>query len=165
MEIDRSIDIKAAPEKIWPFLVEPEKIVQWCFTLQDFEYTSQIAYGIDARFTYREQGRFRSIELNCIITEWIENRKITFEMTGGKSFKGYKETWMIEPRSDRSKFSFIQQSHLSYGILGKIMEPVSRRRAEITVGEMLAKLKRLVEEEHHHSFGQDLVGQNWELGL
>jgi len=67
-------------------------------------------------------------------------------MTGGESYKGYKETWMIEPFSDGSKFYFIQQSYLSGGILGKIMEPISRRRAETTVDKMLAKLKRLVEE-------------------
>ena len=147
MEINRSIEIEAGPEKIWPFLVEPEKIVQWCFTLQSFEYTSQISYGVDATFKYREQGRFHSVELNCIITEWIKNKKITFEMTGGKSFKGYKETWMIELCPDGSRFSFIQQSHLPFGILGKIMESVSRRRAEPIVDKMLARLKRLVEED------------------
>jgi hypothetical protein len=146
MEISRSILIEAAPETIWPFLVEPEKIVQWCFTLQSFEYTSQIAFGINATFKYREQGRFRFIELNCIITEWIKNRKITFEMTGGKGFKGYKETWMIESCSNGSKFSFVNQSHIRFGILGKIMACVSQRRAEITVDKMLARLKRLVEQ-------------------
>ncbi len=147
MEINRSIVIKATPEKIWPFLVEPERILQWCFTLQNFEYTDQSSHGVGSSFTYWEQGRFRSIELTCIIKEWIENKKITFEMTGGESYKGYKETWMIEPFSDGSKFHFIQQSYLRGGILGKIMEPITRRRAEITVDEMLAKLKRLVEEE------------------
>ena len=147
MEINRSIAIKAAPAEIWPFLTEPEKIVQWCFTLRSFEYTSQISYGIGASFKYREQGRLHSVELNCVITEWIENKKISFEMTGGKSYKGYKETWMIEPRSDGSKFSFIQESHLTFGILGKIMEPFTLRRAETTVDKMLAKLKRLVEKE------------------
>jgi uncharacterized protein YndB with AHSA1/START domain len=147
MEINRSIEIEAAPEKIWHFLLEPERIVQWCFTLRSFEYTSPMSYGIGASFKYREQGRLHSVELNCIITEWIENKKMTFEMTGGKDFKGYKETWMIEPYSGGSRFSFIQQSHLPFGILGKIMEPVSRRRALATVDEMLARLKRLVEEE------------------
>jgi uncharacterized protein YndB with AHSA1/START domain len=147
MEINRSIEIGAGPEKIWPFLVEPEKIVQWCFTLQSFEYSSPISYGIGASFKYREQGRLHSVELNCIITEWIENKKISFKMTGGKDFKGYNETWMIEPCSGGSRFSFIQQSHLPFGILGKIMEPVSRRRALATVDEMLARLKRLAEEE------------------
>ena len=158
MEVNRSIEIKAGPEKIWPFLVEPEKIVQWCFTLRSFEYTSQNSYGIGASFKYQEQGRLHSIELNCIITEWIENKKITFEMTGGKDFKGYKETWMIEPCSDGSRFSFIQQSHLPFGILGKIMEPVSRRRAGITVDEMLARVKRLVEEERSERSISDVGG-------
>ena len=156
MEINRSIKIEAAPEKIWPFLVEPERIVQWCFTLQSFEYTSRAPYGIGASFKYREKGRFHSVELNCIITEWIEKKKIAFEMTGGKGLKRYKETWRIEPCSGGSKFSFIQQSDLAFGILGKIMEPVSRRRAGITVDEMLAKLKRLVEGERRERSSSDV---------
>jgi hypothetical protein len=67
-------------------------------------------------------------------------------MTSGKGFKGYKETWLIDPCSDGSKFSFINQSHIPFGIFGKIMESVSRHRTEITVDKMLAKLKKLVEE-------------------
>lgn len=149
MDINCSIEIEAAPEKIWPFLVEPEKIVKWCFTLQSFEYTSHIPYGVGTSFKYREQGRFRSVELNCRIIEWVENKKIIFEMTGGKDFKGYHETWMIETCSYGSKFNFINQSHLPFGIIGKIIEPISRRRAKITVDKMLAKLKRLVEEGHN----------------
>ena len=156
MDINRSIEIEATPEKIWPFLVEPEKIVQWCFTLLTFEYTSQIPYGVNTTFKYLEQGRSRSIELNCIITEWVENKKITFEMTGGKDYKGYKETWMIEPCSTGSKFSFINQNHLRFGILGKIKELVYQRRAEITVGKMLAKLKRLVEGDRSEHFITDV---------
>ncbi len=30
MKVQRSIEIAAPPEKIWPFLVEPEKILKWC---------------------------------------------------------------------------------------------------------------------------------------
>ncbi len=33
MKVQRSIEIAATPEKIWSFLVEPEKILRWCITL------------------------------------------------------------------------------------------------------------------------------------
>ena len=147
MKINKSIKIEECPEKIWPFLVEPEKIVQWCFTLQSFEYTSQVPFGVDTTFKYLEKGRFRLLELSCIITEWIENEKITFEMTKGKEYKGYRETWLIEPSSEGSKFSFVNQNNLALGIIGKIWEPVARRRAEVTVKNMLGRLKKLVEED------------------
>jgi len=29
MKVQRSIDITAPPEKIWPFLVEPNKVLKW----------------------------------------------------------------------------------------------------------------------------------------
>ena len=63
---------------------------------------------------------------------------------------------MIEPCSGGSRFSFIQQSDLAFGIVGKIMAPVSRRRAGITVDEMLAKLKRLVEGERKERSSSDV---------
>ena len=33
MKVQRSIEIAAPPEKIWPFLVEPDNILKWCITL------------------------------------------------------------------------------------------------------------------------------------
>jgi len=148
MKIHRSIEIQAEPERIWPFLVEPEKIVQWCFTLQSFEYTSKETRGVGVTFRYEEKGRVRGIGLNCAFTEWSEYRQLSFEMTAGKGFKGYIETWLIEPISQGCRFTFINSCELPYGIIGRIIEPLSRRRAEGTVDEMLKRLKQLVEEKN-----------------
>jgi len=41
MRVERSVEIAAPPEKIWPFLVEPEKILEWCITFEKFEYTGE----------------------------------------------------------------------------------------------------------------------------
>jgi uncharacterized protein YndB with AHSA1/START domain len=145
MKIHRSIEIQAAPERIWPFLVEPEKIVQWCFTLRSFEYTSKETRGVGATFRYEERGRFRDIGITCAFTEWIEYRQLSFEMTEGNGFKSYIETWLIEPTPNGSRFTFFNQSELPFGLIGRVIEPLSRRRAEGTVDEMLNRLKRLVE--------------------
>ena len=75
-----------------------------------------------------------------------ENGQLSFEMTAGKGFKGYIETWLIEPISQGCRFTFINSCELPYGIIGRIIEPLSRRRAEGTVDEMLKRLKQLVEE-------------------
>ena len=48
MRVQRSIEIAAPPERIWPFLVEPEKIRQWCITFQKLEYTGDQRSGMGA---------------------------------------------------------------------------------------------------------------------
>jgi uncharacterized protein YndB with AHSA1/START domain len=51
-----SVDISATPETVWPFLVEPDKTMQWYTMLKKFEYTSD-ERGPDATFYWEEEVR------------------------------------------------------------------------------------------------------------
>jgi uncharacterized protein YndB with AHSA1/START domain len=147
MKIHKTIEIKAPPEKIWPLLIEPEKIMKWCYTLKSFRYTGDQCAGAGATFRYEEKGAVRETGVDCLVTEWIENRKLSFKMTAATSLKRYEETWVLEPNQAGSTFSFIQESELPYGIIGKLMASFSfrQRRAEAVVDKMLARLKGEVE--------------------
>jgi uncharacterized protein YndB with AHSA1/START domain len=37
MRVQRTIEIRARPAKIWPYFVVPEKILQWYSTFKRFE--------------------------------------------------------------------------------------------------------------------------------
>jgi len=50
MKVQSSSDIAAPPQKVWPFLVEPEKILKWCITYQKFEYTGAQHSGVGSAF-------------------------------------------------------------------------------------------------------------------
>ena len=78
MKIQRSIEIAAPPEKIWPFLVEPEKILQWCITFIKFEYTAEKRTGVGATFYLEEKAGGPLMKLNFKIIEWLKNEKIAF---------------------------------------------------------------------------------------
>ena len=41
MKVQWSVDIAALPEKIWPFLLDPEKILEWVITFKKFDYNSE----------------------------------------------------------------------------------------------------------------------------
>ena len=145
MIVQRSIVIGSTPEKIWPFLVEPDKIMKWCFTLENFKYTNKSNEGVGAEFRYIEKGKTRNITVQCVVTEWIPNKKISFKMTEGIGLRKYEESWIIDEIPSGIRFRFIQDSELPYGIIGKLMVPISRKRAEETVHKMLNKLKSEVE--------------------
>jgi len=145
MRVQKSIEIKAPPENIWPFLVEPEKILAWCITLEKFEYTSEQRGGVGTRFYFEEKAAGRLMELNFQVTEWVENERLAFNKTSGKGVGEYEQRWTVDATPSGSSFTFMEDIELPYGIVGKILGLAGRRVSEATVGKMLAKLKGLAE--------------------
>ena len=82
MRVETSILIAAPPEKIWPFLVEPEKILKWCITFKKFEYTGEQRSGVGMPFYVEEKaGPMPLMRLNFKIREWgglYKNKKLTW---------------------------------------------------------------------------------------
>ncbi|MBA7484542.1 hypothetical protein ES707_20070 [subsurface metagenome] len=145
MKVQKSIEIAATPEKIWPFLVEPERILKWYIPLQKFEYTSEQHGGAGAPFYFEEKVAGQLMKLNCVVTEWVENKKIAFSMTSGKGMKSYGERWTVEATPSGSRFTFMEQAELPYRIIDKLIGPLAQRMSGAIVEKMLVKLKSLVE--------------------
>jgi uncharacterized protein YndB with AHSA1/START domain len=145
MKVHKSIEIAESPEKIWPFLVEPDKILKWCITFKKFEYTSEQQSGLGGTFYLEEKAGGPLMKLNFRITEWIKNKRIAFSMTSGNFVKGYNQSWTIETTPSGSRFTFMEEVSLPYGIIGKIMGSIAQHGSEATVGKMLPKLKSLAE--------------------
>jgi len=145
MKVKKSIDIAAPPEKIWPFLVEPEKILKWCITFLKFEYTGEQRNGLGTTFYLEEKAGGPLMKLNMRITDWAENDRVVFSMISGNFIKGYEQRWTVETTPSGSIFTFMEEVTLPYGIIGKIMGLFAKRGSEATVGKMLPKLKSLVE--------------------
>ncbi|HJX69749.1 MAG TPA: SRPBCC family protein [Dehalococcoidia bacterium] len=145
MNVERSIEIAVPPDKIWPFMVEPEKILEWCITLKKFEHTSEQRSGVGTPFYFEEKAVGRLMKLNFAVTEWVENEKLAFNMTSGKGVKGYEQRWTLEATPSGSRFTFMEKVELPYGIIGKILGLLAQFLSRLTVKKMLAKLKNLAE--------------------
>lgn len=145
MKVQKSIEIAAPPEKIWPFLVEPEEILKWCITFLKLEYTGEQRSGVGATFYLEEKAGGPLMKLNFRITEWVENERVAFSMISGNFVKGYEQSWTVEATPSGSRFTFMEEVKLPYGIIGKIMGLFGQRGSEATVGKMLPKLKSLAE--------------------
>ena len=126
-------------------MVEPEKILKWCITLEKFEYTGAQRSGVGTPFSFEEKAAGRLMRLNFAVTEWVENKRLAFSKTSGNFVKGYEQRWTVEATPSGSRFTFMEKVELPYGIIGKVIGLFARRSSEATVGEMLAKLKSLAE--------------------
>jgi hypothetical protein len=126
-------------------LIEPEKILKWCITFLKFEYTGEERSGVGTTFYLEEKAGGPLMKLNFRITEWVENERVAFSMISGTFVKGYEQSWTVEATPSGSRFTFMEEVKLPYGIIGKIMGLFGQRGSEATVGKMLPKLKSLAE--------------------
>ncbi len=145
MQVQRSIDIAAPPQKVWPFLSEPDKILEWYIPLRKFEYTSEQRNKVGAPFYYEEKVPVGLVKLNCVITEYEENKSFAFKMNSGNMMKSYEERWTVEATPSGSRFTFMEKGELGLGILEKFIELFAKRSSAATVEKVLDKLKSLAE--------------------
>ena len=145
MKVQKSIEIAAPPDKIWPFLVEPAKILKWCITFLKFEYTGEQRSGVGATFYLEEKAGGPLMKLNFRITEWVENERVAFKMTSGERVKGYEQRYTTKATPRGARFTCTENIKLPYGILGKVAELFVRFGSEARVKNMLFKLKNMAE--------------------
>lgn len=144
MRVNMGVDIKAPPEIVWPYLIEPEKAMQWYTMLKKFEYADD-QRGPGATFYWEEEVRGKIYWNHFRTTEWDENRVFAYEMTSSSFFKSYTERWAITPTPDGSHFSFDDTMVFPYGPWGKFMGWVGERMARKSSQQILQNLKRLAE--------------------
>jgi len=145
MRVQRSIEIGAPPEKIWPFLTEPEKILKWFNLLKRFEYTGDKRSGVGTTFYYEEKSSGQLMKLNYKVTEWVENKKLAFSVTSG-SLKKDDQVWSIEATPTGSRFTMFEDLEMPMGIIGKVIGALF---GEMMIGKSMEKilgnLKRMAE--------------------
>ncbi len=143
MDVHQSIDIATPPERIWPLLVEPEKVKQWYVTLDDFRYVDHRGPGSHIRVREHASGSTLDVEFEA--TRWIENHALTLHMTEGNLVKAYDQRWEIEPTPTGCRFVFDEHVELPFGPLGRLLGAIGKGSSERHVTEMLGKLKALAE--------------------
>jgi uncharacterized protein YndB with AHSA1/START domain len=145
MRVQKSIEANAPTNKVWPFFVEPEKIMQWCITFKKFEYTSDQHSGVGTPLYIEEQAGGPLMKMRFEITEWKENEMVTLRMVSGPMMKSYEQFWKLETTPSGSRINFREDIEFSLGVIGKLLDSIEARASVGTIDKMLVKLKSLVE--------------------
>jgi len=144
--VSKSVDIEAAPELVWPYLVEPSKTMAWFTPLKEYEWTSEPG-GVGSTFRWLEEASGRRYHIQFETTEWEPNRVFGYQMTEGDFFKSYAERWVVEETPTGSRFTFNDHIEFPYGPIGSVIGWFAARSAAKSGAEILANLKRLVEDD------------------
>ena len=149
--VERSIEIKASPEKVWEMLALdrfPEWEEGYKKDLKRIEYTSEIRtpkdknkVGASARLDLKGEG-----EMNLTITESLENEKITYHLVGGKAMEDLTLTFLLESEGEETKFTYGVEYRMPWGVLGKFLEKMlAKRMVGKGIDKALQNLKSILE--------------------
>ena len=129
--IEKSIEIRAPPEKVWEMLAL-DRLLEWeegyKGDLKSVEYTSKVhtpkdkyRVGASAHGIPKKQG-----EYNLEITESLENEKMMYRFDVGKF--SVMVTYILEPVEEGTKLTYAVDYEMPWSILGKIIEKLYYRR-------------------------------------
>ena len=145
MKVEKSVEITALPEKVWSFLINPEKVLLWYIPLQKFEYTTEQHAIEGASLYFEEKVAGRLMKLNCVVTECIESKRFIFKMTSGSMMKTYQERWIVSATPRGCRFTFMEEGEMPYGFFNKIVDPLAEVMSGLIIKKMLERLKSLEE--------------------
>ncbi len=141
--IEKSIEIKALPEKIWQML-QWDRIPEWLDGIKEAEYTSEHREGVGATAHVKAEAGGVKVEFDIEITEYIENEKASWRTTAG-NFTAIGQT-NLQPTKKGTELTLMMDYELPYSILGKIVDKVLVGRETAAGFERgLKKLKNMIE--------------------
>jgi uncharacterized protein YndB with AHSA1/START domain len=146
MRVQKSIEVNVPIDIVWPYFVEPEKIMQWCITFKRFEYTSNQHSGLGTPVYIEEQAGGPLMKMKFEIAEWKENEAVTLRMVSGPMMKSYEQFWKLETTPSGSRINFREDIEFSLGVFGKLLDSIEGRASVGTIDKMLVKLKSLLED-------------------
>jgi uncharacterized membrane protein len=141
--IEKTIEINAPPEKVWP-LILPERMPEWYKPFKKVEWTSKEKYKEGSTFRVVSEFSGMKSESNAEMTSVIENRQGIWRTTSGPYTS--IASAVLSPVSNGTKATFSMDYELPYSILGKLIDKLRFHKSiEKSFDEGTQTLKKIAE--------------------
>ena len=144
VRVEKSIEIKARPEKVWEMLAF-DRLPEWMDVaeVKTAQYISEVRTPKDK---YRVGASAHIVEkrweYDLNVMESLENEKMTVRTKGKYIFT---MTSSLKPVDGGTKLTWVGEIEMPWGILGKALSGIFRRTVEKDVKKALEKLKSILE--------------------
>ena len=140
---EKSIEINASPEKIWP-LIQWDRTPEWYPDWKKVQWTSEDKHKVGETVHIISEAAGVKAEWDAETTEVIENEKAAWRSTGG-NFTGIGST-ALSPTKAGTKVTMAMDYELPYSVLGKLIDKLRVHKAlEKSFDIGLKKLKDVLE--------------------
>jgi uncharacterized membrane protein len=144
-KLTKSIEIKASPEKIFAFMLGDKMNDVWGQWMEG-KWTSEgpVKVGSISHWTAKPDFKIKG-EWDEEVTEFEENKMMTMRTVEGSKMK-MGVTGLLEPTTNGTKVTYIEEYQVPYSVLGMLLDRLSLRKGtEKFMESFLQKLKVAIE--------------------
>jgi uncharacterized membrane protein len=142
-KIEKPIEIKATPEKVFNYIKDLEKQPDWMASIKSHKITSERKEGVGITTHCVTEPAGRRMEYDSEVTEWEENRRLAWECRPPMKNKG---SFTLEPIDDGTRVLFEMEYELPYWLLGIIIDKIKvRKEIQESISKDLENLKDILE--------------------
>lgn len=142
-KINESVWLNAKPEEVWPYMVEPDKKLQWLTEMHEQEWLDEGPVGVGTRFCVQKEVRGQVRRYDCVIERLEENRLFAFKCEAS-GFSRLQAEWELVPEGEGCRFTMREQIDVQKAnwLVDRLFVQWGAGRA---IRGFLAQLKSLVE--------------------
>lgn len=140
-QIAMTVEINAAPDVVFPWLIEPDKLASWIGGFVGSEPLTEggARLGARSRDTLGEGGR--KIVAETEITEFDPGRLMRVRIVAGGAT--LDDTYRLAPTADGTRLEYTSDIHV--GGFMRLLAPLVTRQAQARADRDFVSLKRQIE--------------------
>ncbi len=143
--IEKSIEIKAPPEKVWEMLAL-DKLPEWMVVL-GWESSNIISEVRTPKDKYKVGAIAHIVEKrgehDVEITESVENEKMTYRSK--PPYYKYTATYILKAVQGGTELTWVSDTEMPWGMLGNFLLPFFQKVGEMELEKSLKNLKSILE--------------------
>jgi len=144
VRVEKSIEIRAPPEKVWELLAL-DRWSEWnlghFLDTKNMTFTSEVNTPEDKYQVGASAYPSVHPEADFKVTESLEHEKITYLHEGEAPM-----TYILKPTDEGTRLTYVVEYEMPWGILGKFLFRLLRGIGERDVEKGLEKLKSILEQ-------------------
>lgn len=140
---EHSVEISAAPEKIFPYLVEGERRLEWMGVLRESEKLTEGPPAVGSRWRDVFEDHGQRIELEAELTEYEPGRRLVVRLRN-RAFESTSTQALAQVAGGASRLTTVIDTEYK-ALAARLMGGVVTRHAQKQLEADLARLKEIVE--------------------
>lgn len=144
MRVERTVDIGAAPDRLYEIVMDPHRLGDWVTIHHHLEDAPRGALKQGSKLTQCLKLAGRKFKVRWTVVENDPCKRVVWEGRGPVGSHARVE-YVFEPNGGGTRFSYVNEYDLPGGVLGRIAGRTVSKVTGKEVDATLRKLKNLAE--------------------
>lgn len=140
---EHSVEIAAAPEEVFPYLVEGERRLEWMGVLRESEKLTEGPAAVGSRWRDVFEDHGQRIELEAELAEYEPGRRLVVRLCN-RAFESTSTQALAEAAGGGTRLTTVIETEYK-ALAARLMGGVVTRHAQKQLEADLARLKEIVE--------------------